>query len=327
MTICTGGTHGDRGVDAAAEDALRHAKRSGIQKPIIETHIHFYRITRPGGLPWPTVEDGPIIFRDVLPAEYKALAQQHGIVSAAIVEASGLVEDNQRILDLVRGDRFFSRYVGNLEIGSPTFAADLARFSRDPRWVGIRGYLTGPAEGITLRPAQLANLQDLARRNQSLDILSRGDETATPKNPKPLVEALCQAVPNLRIIIDHLAGAKGVNPTASWELSVRRLAELCPNLYIKFSSLYDMFQTDPQQWNAPTDLASYKPTFDVLMSAFGPDRLIWGSNWPVSNQGGSFGDQIRIAEEYLVPFGTKVRDKVMFKNALEFYRCTLPTDS
>jgi L-fucono-1,5-lactonase len=306
--------------EAAAEAALRHAKRSGIAKPIIETHIHFCQVSRPGGVPWPTPADGPVIYRDVLPPEYSALAHAHGIVSAAIVEASGIVEDNQWILDLVAGDRFYSGYVGNLEIGAPTFAVDLARFSKDRRWVGIRGYLTGPAEGITLSAAQLASLGDLAGRGMSLDILSRGDATATPKNPKPLVEALCQAVPDLRIIIDHLAGAQGVKPTPAWELSIRRLADLCPNLHIKFSSFYDMFQTDPQQWHAPTDLASYEPTFDVLMSAFGPDRLIWGSNWPVIDQGGSFGDQINIAEQYLARFGTEVRDKIMFKNPLMFYR-------
>jgi predicted TIM-barrel fold metal-dependent hydrolase len=129
-------------------------------------------------------------------------------------------------------------------------------------------------------------------------------------------------VPNLRIIIDHLAGAKGAVPTPEWELSMRRLADLCPNLYIKFSSFYDMYQVGDGNtpWQAPTDLAAYKAHFDVLMTAFGEDRLIWGSNWPVSDLGGTFADQIRLAEEYLAPFGHVVRDKVMFKNALLFYR-------
>jgi L-fuconolactonase len=89
-----------------------------------------------------------------------------------------------------------------------------------------------------------------------------------------------------------------------------------------------MYQTTDGNtgWLAPSDLAAYKAHFDVLMTAFGPDRLIWGSNWPVSNLGhvtdpsGSFATQIRLAEEYLAPFGQAIRDKVMFKNALLFYR-------
>jgi predicted TIM-barrel fold metal-dependent hydrolase len=75
---------------------------------------------------------------------------------------------------------------------------------------------------------------------------------------------------------------------------------------------------------SPTDLAAYKAHFDVLMSAFGADRLIWGSNWPVITLHGTFEAQIAIAEEYLATFGMNVRDKVMFRNALMFYRRHVP---
>ena len=306
----------DEADDRALRAAVEHAERSAPagKRPIVETHIHFWQVTRPGGVPWPTPAEGPI-FRDVLPPEYSAVAKANGIVTAGIVEASGIVEDNQWILDLVRHDGFYSFFVGNLEIGAPTFARDLARFARDRRFVGIRGYLTGPAEGITLSPAQLASLRDLARRGMTLDIISRGS-----KNPKEQVQALCTAVPDLRIIIDHLGGAKGPPPVdATWELEIRRLADACPNMYMKFSSFYDMYAPGDVVFPSPTDLGAYKAHFDVLMTAFGADRLIWGSNWPVIALHGTFEAQIAIAEEYLAPFGTGVRDKVMFKNALAFY--------
>jgi predicted TIM-barrel fold metal-dependent hydrolase len=306
-----------RADDLGLRAAIEQVERSALpgRRPIVETHIHFWQVTRPGGVPWPTPAEGPI-YRDVLPPEYSAIARANGIVTAGIVEASGIVEDNQWILDLVRRDRFYSFFVGNLEIGAPTFASDLQRFARDPRFVGIRGYLTGPAEGITLSPAQLASLRDLARRGMTLDIISRGT-----KNPKDQVQALCTAVPDLRIIIDHLGGAKGPPPVdPTWELEIRRLADVCPNLYMKFSSFYDMYAPGDVVFPSPTDLASYKAHFDVLMTAFGADRLIWGSNWPVTTLHGTFEAQIAIAEEYLAAFGTAVRDKVMFRNALAFYR-------
>ena len=317
MAWAPGARADQRADDPALRAAIEQAERSALpgRRPIVETHIHFWQVTRPGGVPWPTPAEGPI-FRDVLPPEYSAIARANGIVTAGIVEASGIVEDNQWILDLVRRDRFYSFFVGNLEIGAPTFASDLQRFARDPRFVGIRGYLTGPAEGITLSPAQLANLRDLAQRGMTLDIISRGS-----KNPKDQVQALCTAVPDLRIIIDHLGGAKGPPPVdPTWELEIRRLADVCPNLYMKFSSFYDMYAPGDVVFPSPTDLASYKPHFDVLMTAFGPDRLVWGSNWPVITLHGTFEAQIAIAEEYLAPFGTAVRDKVMFRNALGFYR-------
>src|SRR5439155_15041845 len=144
----------DGGYHGAVDDALTKLKAAGHAHPIVETHIHFWQVTRPGGVPWPTPAEGPI-YRDVLPSDYTPMAIANGVVTAGIVEASGIVEDNQWILDLVKGDSFYSSYVGNLEIGAPTFARDLERFSKDRRWVGTRGYLTGPPEGITLSPAQL----------------------------------------------------------------------------------------------------------------------------------------------------------------------------
>jgi L-fuconolactonase len=295
--------------------ALTEMRRQGVSNPIVETHIHLYQVTRPGGVPYPPPEN-TTLYRDILPPEYKQLARSNGIVAATIVEASPLVEDNQWVLDLVRGDPFFRSFVGQLEIGSADFIGNLNRFARDPRFVGIRGFLWSPP-AITLDAAQLRDLRELARRGMTLDIISRGTT-----NPKPRVEALCTTVPNLRIIIDHLGGAQGLTPTPEWELSIRRLADLCPNLYMKFSSFYDMYQVGDgnRPWIAPLDLAAYKPHFDVLLTAFGPDRLIWGSNWPVSNMGGGFAEQIRLAEEYLAAFGQEVRDKVMFRNALKFYR-------
>ncbi|RZJ22304.1 MAG: hypothetical protein EOO54_11645 [Haliea sp.] len=314
LAVACGGSGGDN--DPELQAAIEAAERSAPpgKRAIVETHIHFWQTSRPGGVPWPTAAEGPI-FRDVLPPEYTAFAKSQGVVAAGVVEASGIVQDNQVILDMVKNDPFYSFYVGNLEIGAATFTADLARFAADPRFVGIRGYLTGPAEGITLSAAQLTNLRDLAARGMTLDIISRGT-----KNPKSQVQALCTAVPDLRIIIDHLGGATGAGVDATWEADIRRIASACPKLYMKFSSFYDMYAPGDVVFASPTDLASYKPHFDVLMSAFGQDRLIWGSNWPVITLHGSFEAQIAIAEQYLAPMGNGVRDKVMYKNALAFYR-------
>jgi predicted TIM-barrel fold metal-dependent hydrolase len=286
----------------------------GSERPIADTHIHLYRVTRPGGVPWPA-PGNKVLYRDVLPAEYKALAGKYGIVSAGIVEASPLFDDNLAVLDLVKGDPFFSFLVAQMEIGSPDFLANLDRLAGDRRVVGVRAFLWTPR--ITLDATQLAQLRGIAAQGMTLDIVSRGT-----LNPTDQVSALAKAVPELRIILDHLMGAKGTEPSPDWVRDVRRLAEH-QNVYLKFSSFFDMFNpvaTEDLGWTSPATLGAYKASFDVLMSAFGEDRLIWGSNWPVSDLGGDFGLQIELAEEYLKPFGSKVRDKIMFGNARDFYR-------
>lgn len=311
FTACVAVKTDDPELKAAIAKAIAAAPAG--KRPIVETHIHFWQPSRQGGVGWPSAAEGPI-FRDVLPPEYIAFAKAQGVVSAVVIEASGAVEDNQWILDRLT-DPFYYAFVGNIELGSPGFAANLTRFAADPRYVGIRGYLSGPAEGITLSAAQLASLNDLANRGMSLDIISRGT-----LNPKSKVLALCKAVPNLKIIIDHLGGASGATPDPTWTADIKNIASSCPNLYMKFSSFYDVYAPGDVVFASPTGLASYKPHFDVLMSAFGENRLIWGSNWPVITLHGTFENQIAIAEQYLAPMGLDVRDKVMFKNALAFYR-------
>jgi L-fuconolactonase len=282
-------------------------------RPIIDTHIHVYQVTRAGGVPWPPPAN-KTLYKDFGTEAYKKVAREHGITGAVIVEASDLHGDNLKILEQIKGDRFFRGLVGNVEVGKPDFVAKLDELAKDPKLVGIRAFLWAPK--LTVDETQVLHVKELARRGLTLDIISRGN-----LNPKDLVEKLADAVPGARIIIDHLAGAKGKTPTPEWEAAVKRLATR-KNVYLKFSSFFDMFNpaaTEDNPWQAPTDLASYKPHFDVLFAAFGPDRLIYGSNYPVVTLGGTLAQHNAIAEEFLAPKGAAVRDKVMYRNAEKFY--------
>jgi L-fucono-1,5-lactonase len=292
--------------------------RAEKKRPIIDTHIHFYQVTAPGGVPWPSPKQ-KVIYRDVVPAEYKEVAKKNGITGVVIVEANPTVKENYRVLDLVKGDKLFRGLVGNVEIGTPDFAENLAKLAKDKRVVGIRGFLWAPT--LTLDEKQLADLKVLEAKGLTLDIISRNT-----LNPKDKVDALAKAVPNLRIIIDHLAGAKGAKVDPTWAESIHKLAQN-KNIYIKFSSFFDMFNpaaTEDEPWKAPTDVASYAPHFDVLLKEFGADRLLFGSNWPVVALGGDIEKEIAIAEEYLGAKGEDVRDKVMYKNAEKFYKRAPP---
>lgn len=287
-------------------------------RPVVDTHIHFYQVTRAGGVSWPP-QSNRILYRDILPGEYKRVAKPLGIVASGIVEASPLPQDNLWILNLVAEDPFFPFFVANLAPGSPEFLKNLDELLPHDRFVGIRASLRGSHTALDV--SQLEHLKLLAQHGLTLDLLSRGRT-----NPKARIDALAQAVPQLRIMINHLGGAKAIQVDPQWKQDIERLAAN-PNVSMKFSSFCDMFQPATRKgdaWESPANLAAYQPHFDVLMKAFGPDRLVWGSNWPVVLMGGSLEDQIRLAEEFLKPFGTEVRDKVMFQNARRFYRRRAP---
>ncbi len=291
-------------------DAGAAAMASG-KGPITDTHIHFWDIARQ--IPWPS-EDFGKLYRTVLPADYKAIAAPAGVTASGIVEASSRFEDQLWVLEQVEGDDFFTFYAAMLEIGADDFVGKLDRLAERPLVVGIRGFLWAPELKVDAR--QVEHCTALAKRGMTLDVISRGT-----LNPKALVIRLAKSVPELRIVIDHLGGAKGERPDPAWVMDMQRLAR-CANVHVKFSSFFDMFNpndSEEQEWDSPDDLDRYAPHFDVLMDAFGPDRLIWGSNWPVVEMSGTLEKQIALAEKYLAPMGQSVRDRVMSENGLRFY--------
>src|ERR1041385_4920670 len=104
---------------------------------IIDTHTHFYDPTRPQGVPWPEPTD-ELLYRRVLPEDYKALAVPEGVTGTVVVEASQWVEDNDWILGLAAEEPFIVGFVGNLQPGAEGFGENLDRFAANPLFRGIR---------------------------------------------------------------------------------------------------------------------------------------------------------------------------------------------
>ena len=194
---------------------------------IIDTHTHFYDPTRPEGVPWPNPND-EVLYRRVMPEDYKALAVPEGVTGTVVVEASKWLEDNQWILDLAAAEPFIVGFVGHLE---PTadFEDNLNRFSENPLFRGIRlgsGHLRAIGD-----PTFLASIEKLAAKALTLDLLI---------NPEALsiLPTLVEHTPEMRIVINHIAGARISEqpPDAAWVSAIREVARY-PNIYCKVSGL------------------------------------------------------------------------------------------
>lgn len=282
---------------------------SGAEKParIIDTHIHLYDTRREGGVPWPP-KSAKQLYAPHLPDDFKGVAQPAGATGAVVVEASPLVEDNRWLLDLVEGDGFFVGVVGNLDPASEDFARHLQRFAKDPRFVGIRPRAHKDTKFNS--DAVLSNLRLLARRGLTLDVLMHG---VTIRD----VDELAAEIPELTIVVNHVLG-RGIDgrpPDAKWREQVQSLARH-KNVYCKISGLYQQSRTKPP----PKDVRFYRPVLDVLWEAFGRERLIYGSNWPVSKRGGDYASYVRIVTAYFEPKGKAALNRYFWKNAVEAYR-------
>ena len=276
--------------------------------PIVDTHIHLYDTNRPEGVPWPPPDDA-VLYRPILTEDFNAVANQNGITATVIVEASEWLPDNQWVLDLVKDEP--ERYiglVGSLEIGSSDFATQLAELSRDPRYVGIR-MRERPRGDDFFTPEVWRDLRILADSDQTLDVLMFNFSLTD-------IDTIAKRIPHLKILINHVAGANidGAPVDPAWARDLE-LAAANPNVYCKVSGLFQQSHQSP----APKDTDFYRPVLDALWETFGEERLIYGSNWPVTMRGGTYGEYKSIVVDYFSPKGREAFEKLMYRNALKFY--------
>lgn len=279
--------------------------------PIIDSHLHLFDPRRPQGIPWP--EPGNRLYAAHLPTDYWALASQHNVVGAIAVEASPWRDDNRWLLETLRSEPRMLGFVGNLDPLHEGFAADLDALAAEPLFLGLRyGNLWDRdlLEDQT-RPGFIDGLRQLAASGRSLD-------SANP-NPR-LIKALLHlsdAVPELRIIVDHLPNAQvPESEEAAYHADLVRLAER-PNVFAK---LAEIPQVGPQ--GLITDTAFYNDRLAVLWEAFGEDRCFFGSDWPNSDHLANFATTLGLVKQCMAEKTEAVQAKFFLHNAVRIYTPT-----
>jgi L-fuconolactonase len=279
--------------------------------PIIDTHIHLFDPTRAGGVPWP--DPNTALYRPALPPRYKNLAAPFGVVGAIAVECSPWVEDNDWLLRAAVADTIIVGVIGDLDPAAPAFPKQLERLSANPLFRGIRyGNLWNRSLGARLsEPGFIANLKRLSNAKLLL-------ETANP-NPVLISEilTLTNRVPDLRIVIDHLPQAVPPPEPAERDAYLRDLRALSErgNIFVKGSEIFRRIDA-----KVPTDLNIYKPWLDEIWEIFGENRLLYGSDWPNSDQWAPYADTFDLVKRYVTGRGPQALEKFFWKNSISVYR-------
>jgi L-fuconolactonase len=299
-------------LSGAAAIALADATAQAASFPIIDTHIHLFDPTRPQGVPWPS-KDNKVLYQPALPDRYRKIATPLGITGAIEVEASPWLEDNQWVLDVAAKDKIVVGTVGDLEPGKPDFRKNLERFHRNPLFLGIRyGNLWDRNLGAELaKPEFISDLKALAEAGLELDTANQ--------NPALISDTLrlTDRVPNLRVVIDHLAQLEPPVEPAAHKAYHSNLMELGkrPQVYLKVSEV--LRRVDGR---VPDDLNFYRPRLDQFFDIFGEDRLVYGSDWPNSDLWAPYAQVLKIAREYFTAKGTAIAEKFFWKNSVAAYR-------
>jgi predicted TIM-barrel fold metal-dependent hydrolase len=271
---------------------------------VIDTHIHLFDPTRPQGVPWPP-KDNAVLYRPALPDRYRTLTAGMRVRGAIAVECSPWLEDNQWVLDLAAKDRIIVGTVGNLDPGAASFGRQLERFHPNPRFRGIRfGNLWDRSLAAEIvRPAFVDGLKLLAQAGLVLD-------TA---NPDPALMraavAVSDRVPSLRVVLDHL-------PQMDPSTAAEPLRELSgrPQVYVKISQV--LRRVDGR---VPEDLAFYRDRLDEVFGLFGEDRVVYGSDWPNSDQWAPYATVFGLVRDYFATKPRRVAEKYFSGNSRAAY--------
>lgn len=273
----------------------------------IDAHVHFWRYDR-AGYGWIDGALAPIA-RDFLPDDLAPPAAEAGVGGVVAVQARQSLEETAFLLDLADRHPLVRGVVGWLDLQGDDVAEQAARFRGRPL-VGVRHVVQDePDDAFVLRPAFVRGIAALEDLGLAYDLLIRPRQL-------PAAAELCARFPRQRFVLDHLGKPDVAHGgLAAWEPGLRRLAER-PNVLAKLSGL-----VTEADWSAWTDEA-LRPYLDVAWDAFGPDRLMLGSDWPVCTVAGGYGRVTGVVAAYVSGRPQRDRDAVLGDNAARFWNLT-----
>jgi L-fuconolactonase len=272
--------------------------------PRIDAHQHFWRIAR-GDYAWLTPALGAI-HRDFNPEDLAPHLAAHGIAATILVQAAPTHAETAFLLDLADKTAFVAGVVGWTEFAAPGADATIARLAADPLLVGLRPMVQDMDDDDWLMRAELAPAFDAMIAHQLVF-----DALLKPRHLRRLI-AVLERYPELRVVVDHAAKpAIGSGDDAAWRSDVAAVAQFS-NVACKLSGLVT---EAPSNWTVD-DL---RPYVEHLLTCFGAERLIWGSDWPVVNLAADYRRWISTAEQLMAGLDASAQSRVFGGNAVGMY--------
>lgn len=286
----------------------------------IDAHQHFWRPTR-GDYRWlqPEVAALAPLCRNFEPADLRPLMTAHGVVQTVLVQAADSTAETEFLLALAETQDFIGGVVGWVDLSQTASIETLERWAVHPVLKGIRPMLQDlpQADWIARVPHP-----DVVRTLVRLGL--RFDALVQPAHLAPLRQFLSDW-PDLSVVIDHAAKpvfAPGglADPDSTWRRGLAELAAL-PGVHCKVSGLLTE-TVGAARSGGEAGVAALQPVWDWLLTHFGPDRLLWGSDWPVLNLAADYARWIAVSEALMQPLTDTERDRIRYANAVRFYGLT-----
>lgn len=270
----------------------------------IDAHQHFWSLAR-GDYGWLTPALG-VIHRDFGPADLAPLLAAHRITSTILVQAAPTQAETTYLLDIAAKTPFVAGVVGWTDFNAPDVAERIATLAADRLLVGLRPMVQDIADDNWLmHPALAPAFEAMTAHGLVFDALLK------PRHVPAMLTVL-ERHPDLACVIDHGAKPDLVSDDLTgWRDGMSALARH-PGLTCKLSGL--VTEADPD-WT----LETLRPVVEHLLATFGPERLIFGSDWPVVTLRASYAQWVEAAETLLSGLTEAQRAAVFGRNAQKLY--------
>ncbi len=272
----------------------------------IDAHQHYWSMER-DDYAWMTPDLEPLL-KDFYPPDLAPILARHQIDKTVVVQAADTEAEADFLLGLADEYDSIAGVVAWLDLDSEGFPERLAHYRRHPKFKGIRPLIEFyPDDDWIIRPRVIKSFQLLAEEGVCFDIVSHTQHL-------PFVLQMLEQAPGLRAVIDHISkpliADRKMQP---WSDLIGQVARH-ENVFCKLSGM--ITEADHQNWK-PSDL---KPYIERIVEVFGPDRLMFGSDWPVCTLAGSYDQVVDALLQNLPEVGQAGLEQIFGGTAKRFYR-------
>ena len=275
----------------------------------IDSHQHFWDLDRLS-YPWMPPAPSPLL-RNFLPRNLKPALDRNRFDGSITVQATTQPEEAAWLLNLAEENAFILGVVAWVDLTSPGLGHILDHLQVHAKFKGVRHPVHDePDDRWLLRAEVVEGLRELERRGIPYDLLLR------PRH-LPVVVELVERVPDLPMVIDHIAKPMIAQRVMDgWAEDMERIAKI-PHIHVKLSGM--VTEANPAKWSAE-DL---RPYVQHVLRLFGPDRLMFGSDWPVCLLAGSWKEVLAAFTQALGAQSIDLREKILGETAQRFYKLSV----
>ncbi|HEX9063793.1 MAG TPA: amidohydrolase family protein [Streptosporangiaceae bacterium] len=277
---------------------------------IVDAHQHVWDLGA-RRQPWLELPGHEPLLRNYSEADLLPLAIAAGVTSTVVVQTVADPAETRELLELATASDLVAAVVGWADLQSPAIAGDLAALRDGPHGAALRGIrhpvLAEPDRDWLRRPAVLAGLAATGAAGLCFDLV-------VPPDVLPAAADAAAACPGTLFVLDHLGNPRTPHVDELWMTDLRRLADL-PNTVCKLSGL--LAEPPPP---GQAGVAHLVPYYETALAAFGPGRMMFGSDWPVCTLGAPYDRVVAVARMLTSGLSQMECDQVFAGTARRVYR-------